>query len=79
MEILKQPPTIKGPADMFAGDVWFDVIHRGEAHWHGAAPDHFMTHLALWENAGPDAGPESTWFEHVADGEYSGPRRSTHR
>ena len=30
MELLKQPPTGQGPAEMFAGDVWFDVIYRGE-------------------------------------------------
>jgi quercetin dioxygenase-like cupin family protein len=30
MELLKQPQTGKGPAEMFAGDVWFDVIYRGE-------------------------------------------------
>ena len=28
-----------------------DTIYTppGEWHWHGAAPDHFMTHLAMWE------------------------------
>ena len=28
-----------------------DVIYTppGEWHWHGAAPDHFMTHIAMWE------------------------------
>ncbi len=28
-----------------------DTIHTpaGEWHWHGAAPDHYMTHLAMWE------------------------------
>jgi quercetin dioxygenase-like cupin family protein len=30
MELLKQPQTGKGPAEWFAGDVWFDVIYRGE-------------------------------------------------
>src|SRR3954451_9032344 len=30
MELLKQPPTAKGPAEWFTGDVWFDVIYRGE-------------------------------------------------
>jgi hypothetical protein len=30
MELLKQPPTGKGPAEWFTGDVWFDVIYRGE-------------------------------------------------
>ncbi|MFE4683949.1 cupin domain-containing protein [Streptomyces sp. NPDC056721] len=24
----------------------------GEEHWHGATPDRFMEHLALWEGAG---------------------------
>ena len=42
----------------------------GEWHWHGAAPDHFMTHLAIWE--APGAGVESEWAEHVSDVEYGG-------
>ena len=139
MELLKQPPTSQGPAEMFAGDVWFDVIYRGEEpsraranvvkfapgartawhshglgqtlyiiegvalvqsrggelieaypgdiiytppgeeHWHGAAPDRFMIHLALWENPGPDGAPENTWLEHVTDADYCGPRVSTRR
>jgi quercetin dioxygenase-like cupin family protein len=36
----------------------------GEEHWHGAAPDHFMVHAALWE------GDETNWGEHVTDAEY---------
>ena len=42
----------------------------GQWHWHGAAPDHFMTHLAMWE--APDEGqtPESDWGKLVSDGEY---------
>ena len=40
----------------------------GEWHWHGAAPDRFMTHLAIWE--APEDGPESEWAEHVSDAEY---------
>jgi quercetin dioxygenase-like cupin family protein len=139
MELLKQPQTGKGPAEWFAGDVWFDVIYRGEEpsraranmvkfapgartawhshglgqtlyiiegialiqsrggdlieahpgdivytppgeeHWHGAAPDRFMIHLALWEYPGPDGGPENTWLEHVTDAEYNGPRVRTRR
>ncbi|MGA5200609.1 (R)-mandelonitrile lyase [Streptomyces variegatus] len=137
MELLKKRPTGKGPAENFAGDVWFDVIYQGEEpsraranmvrfapgahsawhshglgqtlyivegialiqsrgskiieahpgdivytppgeeHWHGAAPDHFMTHLALWEKPGPGGGPENTWLEHVREAEYNGPRDST--
>jgi len=128
MEIRPKQPSGKGPADRFTGDVWFDVIARGEApsrirvnfvhfapgarngwhahalgqtlhvtegigrvqarggklleiragdtidtapgewHWHGAAPDHFMTHLAVWD--APAEGPESEWGDQVTDVEY---------
>jgi quercetin dioxygenase-like cupin family protein len=40
----------------------------GEEHWHGAAPDRFMTHLAM-----PEVDNEvkpATWGEHVTDEEY---------
>ena len=40
----------------------------GEDHWHGAAPDRFMTHIAMQQ---PDAaGTVVTWGEHVTDEEY---------
>ncbi len=42
----------------------------GEWHWHGAAPDQFMTHLAIWEGPADGQGPESEWGEHVTDDEY---------
>ncbi|NUU20454.1 MAG: cupin domain-containing protein [Streptomycetaceae bacterium] len=45
----------------------------GEEHWHGAAPDRFMQHLAMWEAPG-DGGPETTWLEKVAEAQYSAPR-----
>lgn len=137
MEILKKPPTTKGPADWFTGDVWFDVVYAGQEpsrmranmvrfsprarsawhshavgqtlhitsgvaligtrdgtviearpgdtihtppgqeHWHGASPDHFMTHLALWEGTG-DGSPEITWLEKVDDATYQSPRTSAH-
>lgn len=130
MEIRPGQPSAKGGADIFTGDVWLDVIVRGEEpsrvrvsvvhfapgarnawhahamgqtlrvtegvgrtqsrggdvmairagdtihtpagewHWHGAAPDQFMTHLAIWE--APAEGPESAWGELVSDAEYSG-------
>jgi quercetin dioxygenase-like cupin family protein len=41
-----------------------------EWHWHGAAPDHFMTHIAMWEM--PDDGPETEWGAKVSDAEYAG-------
>jgi len=132
MEIVSTPPTLKGPAEWFTGDVYLDVIipqdgrtiaraasvhftpgartawhkhchgqtlhvtegvgltqvrggevvviRRGDTiwcsphewHWHGAAPDHFMTHLALWQGLDPDHdGPETTWGDHVTDDEYN--------
>ena len=40
----------------------------GEWHWHGAAPDHFMTHLAIFE--APSDGDESEWGEQVSDFDY---------
>lgn len=41
----------------------------GEEHWHGAAPDRFMEHLAMLEN-GDDPATTTTWLEHVTDAEY---------
>jgi|BarGraIncu01121A_1022015.scaffolds.fasta_scaffold64325_2 quercetin dioxygenase-like cupin family protein len=130
MQMLPKQPTAKGPAEMFAGDVWFDVIAKGEEpsrmrvntvhfspcartawhchavgqtlyvtegigriqsrdgevieirpgdviytppgqwHWHGAAPDHFMTHIAMWEAPLSDSVPESEWANLVTDEEY---------
>ena len=49
-----------------------DTIHTppGEWHWHGAAPDRFMTHIAMWE--AEQAGPETEWGDQVSDAEYLG-------
>ncbi|MFC4608371.1 cupin domain-containing protein [Streptomyces maoxianensis] len=129
MEILPKKPSTKGPAEMFTGDVWFDVVYAGqepsrmranvvrfapcartawhthalgqtlhltegiglvqsrgaeivamrpgdtlytppgEWHWHGAAPDHFMTHTAMWKSTGGDS-PRPSGGEHVTDDEY---------
>ena len=56
-----------------------DTIHTppGEWHWHGAAPDRFMTHLAIWE--APAEGPESTWGELISDQEYGAPAKEIAR
>src|SRR5205814_3634134 len=40
----------------------------GENHWHGAAPNRFMTHLAMLEV--DDEGNPATWGDHVTDEEY---------
>jgi quercetin dioxygenase-like cupin family protein len=43
-------------------------FESGEDHWHGAAPDRFMTHLAMQE--ADDSGSPVSWGEHVTDEEY---------
>lgn len=49
------------------GDVvWFPA---GEKHWHGAAPDVAMTHIAIQEAV---AGELVTWLEPVSDADYRG-------
>ncbi len=42
-----------------------DIVHTPaqEWHWHGAAPDHFMTHLSITDG-------EATWGDLVTDDEY---------
>ena len=40
----------------------------GEDHWHGAAPNRFMTHLAMYEVE--EGGSPATWGAHVTDKEY---------
>ena len=47
--------------------VW---IPPGEKHWHGAAPDHAMAHIAMQEALD---GSFATWMEKVSDAEYAGP------
>src|SRR5687768_13032614 len=42
----------------------------GEEHWHGATPDDFMEHIAMFENSDdPDATTD--WGPHVSDEEYN--------
>jgi quercetin dioxygenase-like cupin family protein len=49
-----------------AGDrVFFDP---GEEHWHGAATNQFMTHLAIVQV--DEAGTSADWGNHVTDEEY---------
>jgi quercetin dioxygenase-like cupin family protein len=46
------------------------VTSPNEWHWHGAAPDHLMSHLTLYEADGQ--GTETQWGDHVTDEEYAG-------
>lgn len=55
-----EPPRV-----IRAGDtIW---IPPGEEHWHGAAPDVGMVHLAMQEAS---EGATANWLEHVKDADY---------
>jgi quercetin dioxygenase-like cupin family protein len=57
-----------GPIEVIRpGDRVF--FEPGEEHWHGAAPNRFMTHLAMLQV--DDEGNPATWGEHVTDEEYA--------
>ena len=48
------------------------AVHRRRLvrrHRHGATPDDFMKHLAMFENSDDLAGTTS-WGQHVSDEEY---------
>ena len=79
--------TQKGPADWFTGDVYIDAVaapeatrpgdrvffEPGENHWHGAAPNRFMVHVAIQQvDESGRAGGMVSWGEHVSDEEYAG-------
>ena len=56
-----------GPIEVIRpGDRVF--FEPGEEHWHGAAPNRFMTHLAMQDV--DDQGNAATWGDHVSDEEY---------
>jgi quercetin dioxygenase-like cupin family protein len=56
-----------GPVEVIRpGDRVF--FEPGEDHWHGAAPDRFMVHMAMLEV--DEEGNAATWGEHVTDEEY---------
>ena len=54
------------------GDVVWFAPH--EKHWHGAAPDTAMQHIAIQEALD---GRAVDWMEHVTDAEYRAPGRGT--
>jgi quercetin dioxygenase-like cupin family protein len=62
-----------GIVSIRAGDIVYTP--PDEMHWHGADPDHYMTHLSITEGTGDGAKPESVWKEHVSDTEYEGGAR----
>ena len=50
------------------GDVVW--IPPGQKHWHGAAPDHAMTHIAMSESLD---GKSVEWMEKVSDEQFGAP------
>jgi len=60
-----------GPVEVIRpGDRVF--FEPGENHWHGAAPNRFMVHLAIQE--ADESGSPVNWGQHVTDEEYGAPR-----
>ena len=47
------------------------IIPANTRHWHGAAPDQLMCHLALSET--DDNGAAAKWFEPVSEIDYKAP------
>lgn len=55
-------------------------LHPGQGAWcppdewhrHGAGPDAFMEHLAMWESTEARDGSETQWAEAVTDEQYGG-------
>lgn len=61
----------EAPRQMRPGDtIW---IPPGVEHWHGAAPDTAMVHLAIQESLD---GSAAEWLEHVSDTDYLRPTKS---
>jgi quercetin dioxygenase-like cupin family protein len=56
------PVETIGPGDR----VYFDP---GESHWHGAAPNRLMVHIAIQEV--DETGSPVTWGRHVTDEQYT--------
>jgi quercetin dioxygenase-like cupin family protein len=57
-----------GPLEVIRpGDRVF--FEPGEEHWHGAAPDRFMTHIAIQQL--DDQGNAASWGEQVSEEEYN--------
>lgn len=81
MEIITLPATTKGPAAMFAGDVWFDVVAPPQAepsrmkvnivHFSPGAHTAWHSHvLGQTLHVTEGVGPETTWGQHLTDDEY---------
>ena len=57
-----------GPIEIIRpGDRVF--FEPGEEHWHGAARNRFLTHIAMLQV--DESGSTATWLDHVTDAEYA--------
>jgi quercetin dioxygenase-like cupin family protein len=62
-----------GPVEeIHPGDVV--AIPSDKRHWHGAAPDRAMSHIAIAETLD---GKSVAWMEQVADAQYRTPPRKS--
>jgi quercetin dioxygenase-like cupin family protein len=62
-----------GPVEVIRpGDRVF--FEPAEDHWHGAAPNRFMTHIAMQQV--DESGSPVTWGQHVTDEQYTAPQAS---
>jgi quercetin dioxygenase-like cupin family protein len=59
----------RGQEKVIAYPGWTIHCPPGEEHWHSAAPDSFMEHLAMLDNA-ENPPITTTWSEHVTDADY---------
>jgi quercetin dioxygenase-like cupin family protein len=60
-----------GPVEVIRpGDRVF--FEPGENHWHGAAPNRFMVHIAMQQN--DESGSPVYWGEHVTEEQYGAAR-----
>jgi quercetin dioxygenase-like cupin family protein len=62
VQLQGQPAQAIRPGDT----IW---IEPGEVHWHGAAPEHTMVHMAM--QVADTAGVDVVWLTHVSDQEYA--------
>jgi quercetin dioxygenase-like cupin family protein len=44
-------------------------FESGENHWHGAAPNRFMVHIAIQQT--DESGSPVAWGKHVSDQQYA--------
>ncbi|MDO8308886.1 MAG: cupin domain-containing protein [Actinomycetota bacterium] len=64
VQTLDSPVVVAVPGE----SIWTPA---DEWHWHGATPDRFMSHFAIWQaRTGHDAGRDSQWGEHIDDDDY---------